>query len=40
VIVMGVMMANRGLKMTKSGYDFGSVQTRVQQSIDIIRNSK
>lgn len=40
VIVMGLMMANRGLKMTKSGYDFGSVQARVQQSIDIIRNSK
>jgi len=37
VIVMGVMMANRGLKMTKSGYDFNSIQKQVQQSINSIR---
>ncbi len=36
VIVMGVMMANRGLKLTKSGYDFGSVQEMVSESIDSI----
>jgi len=34
VIIMGVMMANRGLKLTKSGYDFNSVQQQMQQSID------
>jgi len=36
VIIMGVMMANRGLKLTKSGYDFGSVQEMVSESIDSI----
>jgi len=34
VIVMGVMMANRGLKITQSGYDFNSVKERVQQTIN------
>jgi len=33
VIIMGVMMANRGLKLTKSGYDFNSVQQQIHQSI-------
>jgi sulfite exporter TauE/SafE/copper chaperone CopZ len=36
VIVMGIMMANRGLKLTKSGYDFGSVQQTLEQKIDSI----
>ena len=29
---MGVMMANRGLKMTQSGYDFNSLRTQLQQT--------
>lgn len=33
VIIMGVMMANRGLKLTQSGYDFSSVKVLVQQKI-------
>ncbi|MCK5831102.1 MAG: sulfite exporter TauE/SafE family protein [Methylococcales bacterium] len=36
VIVMGVMMANRGLKLTKSGYDFSSVKGRVEQTINSV----
>lgn len=39
VILMGVMMANRGLKMTKSGYDFNSVQSRVTQTIKEMSSS-
>ncbi len=38
VIVMGAMMANRGLKLTKSGYDFSSVQSQIQQSIKSINS--
>ena len=30
VIAMGLMMADRGLKMTQSGYDFGSLLSRWQ----------
>jgi len=37
VIVMGVMMANRGLKLTKSGYDFSSVQKQLEQTINSIQ---
>lgn len=33
VIVMGLMMADRGLKMTHSGYDFASVRDRITQEI-------
>ncbi|MCK5889443.1 MAG: sulfite exporter TauE/SafE family protein [Methylococcales bacterium] len=29
VIIMSVMMANRGLKLTKTGYDFHSLQTKI-----------
>jgi sulfite exporter TauE/SafE/copper chaperone CopZ len=31
VISMGLMMSNRGLKMTQSGYDLGSLQHKAQQ---------
>ncbi len=37
VIVMGIMMANRGLILTKSGYDFGSVKKQLEQTIDSIQ---
>ena len=40
VIVMGVMMANRGLKLTRSGYDFSSLQGRLEQSIDVIQTEE
>ena len=40
VIVMGVMMANRGLKLTQSGYDFSSLQGRLEQSIDAIQTEE
>ncbi|WP_036300544.1 urease accessory protein UreH domain-containing protein [Methylomarinum vadi] len=33
VIIMGVMMANRGLKMTQSGFDFGSLRTQIEQAL-------
>jgi uncharacterized protein len=31
VIAMGLMMADRGLKLTGSGYDFNSLSSRWQQ---------
>jgi sulfite exporter TauE/SafE/copper chaperone CopZ len=34
VIIMGVMMANRGLTMTQSGYDFNSIQTQIGQQFE------
>jgi len=34
VIIMGVMMANRGLKLTQSGYDFGSIRGQIQQTFN------
>lgn len=40
VIVMGIMMANRGLKLTKSGYDFNSVKSSLQQKIQSIDSGK
>jgi sulfite exporter TauE/SafE/copper chaperone CopZ len=33
VIVMGLMMADRGLKLTGSGYDFNSLSSRWQQQV-------
>ena len=33
VIVMGLMMADRGLKLTGSGYDFNSLSSRWQQAV-------
>jgi len=36
VIIMGVMMANRGLMLTKSGYDFKSVKGRLTEAVDEI----
>ena len=33
IIIMGVMMANRGLKMTQSGYDFESMRVQVHQKL-------
>jgi hypothetical protein len=33
VIAMGLMMADRGLKLTGSGYDFGSLSSRWQQAV-------
>jgi sulfite exporter TauE/SafE/copper chaperone CopZ len=33
VIVMGLMMANRGLKMTQSGYDFNSIGVQLQELV-------
>lgn len=34
-IVMGLMMADRGLKLTGSGYDFNSLSFRWQQAVPI-----
>lgn len=34
VFIMGIMMANRGLKMIDSGYDFNSLRVQLQQTID------
>lgn len=34
VIIMGVMMTNRGLKLTQSGYDFSSIKGLLEESID------
>lgn len=33
VIIMGLMMADRGLKMTQSGFDFGSLRNQIEQTL-------
>ncbi len=38
VIAMGSMMADRGLKMTASGDDFGSLQSRLQYAATLKRD--
>jgi uncharacterized protein len=35
VIVMGLMMADRGLKMTQSGFDFASLRDRIAQEMHV-----
>jgi sulfite exporter TauE/SafE/copper chaperone CopZ len=38
VIIMGIMMVNRGLKMTQSGYDFNSLRGHIQQTTSSIHS--